>query len=343
MEFLLDYGMFLLKTLTLVVAVLFIVGGIISLGSRSKRETPGRIEVTDLCERYRDYERRVQQAVLDEAGRKAAQKAEKREDKARCKGKAKGGGERRPRLYVLDFHGDIRASAVERLREEVSAVLTLAEASDEVILRLESGGGVVHGYGLAASQLQRIRDAGVPLTVAVDKVAASGGYMMACIGQRIIAAPFAVLGSIGVMAQLPNFHRLLKKHDIDIELHTAGEFKRTLTMLGENSDRARRKFLQELEETHQLFKQFVAENRPALEIEQVATGEIWYGRQALERGLVDALQTSDAYLMERRGEWDIHRIAYVEKHPWARRMALSMEGRIERWLSNLGVVMPQRW
>src|SRR5690606_23138206 len=202
-------------------------------------------------------------------------------------------GTQKARVYVLDFDGDIKASAVENLRHEITALLTLATPQDEVVLRLESGGGMVHSYGLAASQLARIRQAGVPLTVCVDKVAASGGYMMACIGEKILSAPFAILGSIGVVAQLPNVHRLLKQHNIDFEGLTAGEYKRTLTVFGENTAKGREKFQEDLETTHRLFKDFVASYRPQLVMEEIATGEIWLGSTALEKKLVDELKTSD--------------------------------------------------
>ncbi len=219
------------------------------------------------------------------AQRKAKKKKEKQEAKAAKKASKRGQGssdgpEQRKRLYVLNFDGDIRASATDNLREEITAVLNQSTEGDEVLVKVESPGGLVHGYGLAASQLRRIRDAEVPLTIAVDKVAASGGYMMACVADRIIAAPFAVLGSIGVLAQVPNFHRLLKKHDIDFELFTAGEYKRTVTMFGENTEKGREKFTEDLEETHDLFKDFVSENRPQLDIARVATGEVWYGTRS---------------------------------------------------------------
>jgi serine protease SohB len=233
----------------------------------------------------------------------------------------------------------MKASAVENLREEISAILTLAQAGEEVLVRLESSGGMVHSYGLASSQMQRLVNGGLKLIVAVDRVAASGGYMMACIGQQIIAAPFAIIGSIGVMAQLPNFHRLLKKHDVDVELHTAGEFKRTLTVLGENTEKGRRKFLEELEDTHTLFKQFVAEHRPQLDIANVATGEVWYGTQALQRNLVDAIKTSDEFLLERRKDNDLFLVRYVEKKPWQEKLGIAAEASIDRlvlrWLNQL--------
>ncbi|BFO10311.1 hypothetical protein GGER_28210 [Serratia rubidaea] len=214
----------------------------------------------------------------------------------------------KPCLYVLDFKGSMDAHEVSSLREEVSAVLAVATAQDEVLLRLESPGGVVHGYGLAASQLERLRNGGIRLTVAVDKVAASGGYMMACVADRIVAAPFAIIGSIGVVAQIPNFHRLLKKNNVDVELHTAGQFKRTLTLFGENTDEGREKFREELNETHLLFKQFVHQQRPSLDIDSVATGEHWLGTQAREKGLVDAVGTSDDLLI---AEMETHEVIGV--------------------------------
>ncbi|HWY24630.1 MAG TPA: protease SohB, partial [Nevskia sp.] len=216
----------------------------------------------------------------------------------------------RPRLFVLDFHGDLNASHVEALREEISALLQVARPQDEVLLRLESAGGVVHGYGLAASQLRRIRERGLRLTVAVDKVAASGGYLMACVADRVVAAPFAIVGSIGVVAQLPNFNRLLREKHIDFELHTAGEYKRTLTLFGENTNAARVKFREELDQTHALFKSFVAANRPQLPLQQVATGEHWYGTQALELKLVDELRTSDDWLLEKVKDADVYELHY---------------------------------
>ena len=203
----------------------------------------------------------------------------------------------KPRVWVLDFKGSMDAHEVNSLREEVTAVLSVVKPEDQVVLRLESPGGVVHGYGLAASQLQRIRDRQIPLTVAVDKVAASGGYMMACVADKIVSAPFAIIGSIGVVAQVPNFNRFLKSKDIDIELHTAGQYKRTLTLLGENTEEGRQKFREDLNETHVLFKDFVKRMRPTLDIEQVATGEHWYGTQAQGNGLVDAVSTSDELLL----------------------------------------------
>lgn len=201
------------------------------------------------------------------------------------------------KIFVIDFEGDVKASAVENLREEVTAVLTLATPQDEVVVRVESPGGVVHGYGLAASQLLRIREKNIPLTVCVDKVAASGGYLMSVTANKILCAPFAIVGSIGVVAQLPNLHRLLKKHDVDYKEYTAGEFKRTVSLLGEVTEKGEEKFKQQLEDTHTLFKSFVGRFRPQLNLPEVATGEYWYGEQALGKGLVDEIRTSDDYLL----------------------------------------------
>ena len=211
------------------------------------------------------------------------------------------------KVYVLDFKGDTAASAVESLREEITLILATAKVGrDRVVLRLESPGGMVHGYGLAAAQLVRLRDAGFNLTICVDKVAASGGYMMACIANEIVSAPFAVVGSIGVVAQVPNFNRMLKEHHVDFELYTAGQFKRTVTMFGENTAEGKAKFEEELQQTHELFKHFVEKYRPQLNVEKVATGEHWYGKDALELNLVDKLQTSDEYLLSLLAQHDVY-------------------------------------
>ena len=339
MEFIYEYGLFLAQAATLVIAVLVVVAGLVAIGHRQRAEQhEGHIEIRNLNERYGQVGDSIQHVVSDPQDWKARRKAEKKADKEKAK-KAKKARkkpaseaelDRRKRLYVLAFDGDIKASATDSLREEISAVLPQVEEGDEILVKVESPGGLVHGYGLAASQLQRIRSASVPLTIAVDKVAASGGYMMACVADRIIAAPFAVLGSIGVLAQLPNFHRLLKKNAIDFELLTAGEYKRTLTVFGENTEKGREKFVEELEETHGLFKEFVSANRPALDIAKVATGEVWYGQKAIAEGLVDELQTSDAFVQSRLKDWDVYEIKYVHKKNWQEKLGMAAEGALEK-------------
>ena len=334
MEFLLDYAGFLAKTLTVVVAVVVVLVTIAALRSRGRR-SGGHLEVRKLNDFYKDLRERLQISVLDKDKLKALRKSEQKALK-----QAKKAGSQKSRVYVLDFDGDIKASATEHLRNEITALLSLATPKDEVVLRLESGGGMVHSYGLAASQLARIRQAGVPLTVCVDKVAASGGYMMACIGERILSAPFAILGSIGVVAQLPNVHRLLKRHDVDFEVLTAGEYKRTLTVFGENTDKGREKFQEDLETTHELFKSFVAHYRPKLAIDEIATGEVWLGQAALGRKLVDELKTSDEYLAERAREADVYHLQYLQKKSVQERLGVGASTVIDRvllsWWERLG-------
>ncbi|HEJ0102854.1 MULTISPECIES: protease SohB [Serratia] len=320
MEFISVYGLFLAKVATVVLAIAALAILAVSLGQRKNRQK-GELQLTDLGEQYREMQRDMRLARMDTAEQKVWLKQFKKQTKADDKLKkqrAKSGAVEvtKPCLYVLDFKGSMDAHEVTSLREEISAVLAVASAQDEVLLRLESPGGVVHGYGLAASQLERLRKGGIRLTVAVDKVAASGGYMMACVADRIVAAPFAIIGSIGVVAQIPNFHRLLKKNDIDVELHTAGQFKRTLTLFGENTEQGREKFREDLNETHELFKRFVHEQRPSLDIDSVATGEHWFGSQAKEKGLIDAIGTSDDLLI---AELDNHEVIAVR---YARRKRL---------------------
>lgn len=310
MEFLYEYGLFLAKAITWVAGILIVVAGAVNALRHARAHAGDHLEVRNLNERFRELADTVKHTLLSPDEFKKELKAYKAEEKARAKSRKKGHGADRPRVFVLDFHGDLQASAVASLREEISAVLQVARPGDEALLRLESEGGVVHGYGLAASQLARLRAAGIKFTVAVDKVAASGGYLMACVAERILAAPFAVLGSIGVVAQLPNFNRLLKKHEIDYELHTAGEFKRTLTLFGENTEEGRAKFRETLEDAHALFKSFIAEHRPQVDLAQVATGDHWFGARALALRLVDELKTSDDYLLERSKTCDLYELRY---------------------------------
>lgn len=323
MEFLFQYGLFLAKTVTFVAAAVVVVALVANLVHQLRSQHADHLEVKDLNHRFRDLADSVQHAVLTPDEWKKQVKAHKAEDKARARAR-QGGEAARPRVFVLDFHGDLQASPVASLRDEISALLQVARPGDEVVMRLESEGGVVHGYGLAASQLRRIRDRAIRLTVAVDKVAASGGYLMACVADRILAAPFAVVGSIGVVGQLPNFNRLLRKHEIDYELHTAGEFKRTLTLFGENTEAGREKFRETLEDAHALFKEFIRQNRPQVDLAQVATGDHWFGTRALALKLVDALQTSDDYLLERSKDCDLYELRYKRHKGLAERLGAGL-------------------
>ncbi|QMT60727.1 MULTISPECIES: protease SohB [unclassified Legionella] len=299
MEFLAQYGMFLLKSVTVVIAFLIIFAGFFSLSRKPKP----KLEITSLNKQHEHIINIMNKEVL---GKKTP--------------KPKKNKEEQPTLFVLDFHGDMRASQVEQLREEITAILSIAKAGDEVLVRLDSPGGVVNSYGLAASQLQRIRDRNIPLTVSIDKMAASGGYLMSCVANKIIAAPFAIIGSIGVVAQIPNFHRWLKKHDIDVELLTAGEYKRTLTLFGENTEKGKKKAQDDLEKIHAAFRNYVAANREQLDIDQVSTGEHWLAKDAFDLKLVDKLCTSDDYIIEKIANYKAFKLTVPPKASLANKL-----------------------
>lgn len=322
-EFFAEYGLFLLKTVTLVVAVIAIIGAAAAAGRKAAHQEG--LEVEDLNKKYKSMASALKQAVMKKADWKKEAKAEKERDKAEAKA-----DEARPRAFIVDFKGDLKASAVPSLREEVSALLEVATAEDQVVVRLENYGGVVHEHGLAASQLVRIRDKEIPLTIVVDKVAASGGYLMACVANRILAAPFAILGSIGVLAQIPNFNRMLDSHGVDFEQITAGKYKRSVTMFGENTDEDRAKLKEELEDVHALFKGAVAKYRPDMDMDKIATGEHWYGTRALELGLADDLKTSDELLAELAKDHDLFRLAYKIKQPLQKRLMAGADAAMER-------------
>ena len=315
MSYLYEYLIFLAEAITIVVAIIVVISSIVSLGMRQQDpHEKGHLEVTKLNDRLRNMRHAMEGSVLPEDTVKKRHKQEAKSQEQAQKAQAaqiKAEHDAPARAYVLRFEGDIKASHVDYLRLEVSALLTMANPADEVVVCLESPGGMVHGYGLAASQLTRIRNKGIPLTSVVDRVAASGGYMMAAVAQKVVAAPFALVGSIGVLAQVPNVHRWLKKNDVDVEIITAGKYKRTLTTLGENTEEGRQKFIEEMEDVHNLFQEFVAENRPGLELEKVATGEAWYGKRALDLNLVDELATSDEYLMNLCEERDVYELKWV--------------------------------
>lgn len=318
-EFLAEYGLFLLKVVTVVVGIVVIIAVAASAGRKNAAEG---LEVEHLNKKHDELADSLKKVVSSKSERKSAAKEQKKKDKAESK--------QRPRSFVIDFKGDLRASAVPSLREEVSAILAVAKDDDDVIVRLENHGGVVHEHGLAASQLARIRDRNIPLTVCVDKVAASGGYLMACVATKIYAAPFAILGSIGVLAQIPNFNRMLDSHGVEFEQVTAGKYKRTVTMFGENTDEDRAKLKEELEDVHALFKEAVAKYRPDLDLEKVATGEHWYGTRALEFGLADEIRTSDELLADIATQRDLYSVAYKIKQPLQKRLLGGIDGALEK-------------
>ncbi len=348
-EFFFDYGLFALKLLTIVIGIVAIVVVSVAASMKSKGASEGHIEVTRVNDEMELLRDTLSAAVIDEDEFKIEFKKRAKEEKADRKAHLKAlkknakksdeispdsrpEADRKSRVFVLDFDGDIKASAVSSLRQEITAVLSLAGKTDEVLVRLESGGGMVHAYGLASSQLQRIKDRDIALTICVDKVAASGGYMMACIASKLLAAPFAIIGSIGVVAQIPNFHRLLKKNDIDFEMITAGEHKRTLTMFGENTDKGREKFAEDIEDIHVLFKEFVSSHRPQLNIEEVATGEIWFGQRALSKSLVDELMTSDEYITNACEKSDVFEVKYKIKKTLPEKLGIGVQTALDNTL-----------
>jgi len=325
MEFLADYGLFFLKAITVVIAIAAVL--LLIFGLSRKDQPEGGLKIRKLNDRFRQMRDELRAAVLSKHEWKQVSKDEKKALKAAEKNEPEG-EQARKRIYVLNFKGDIRASATDSLREEVTAIVSVARPTDEVVVCIENPGGVVHDHGLAASQLQRIRDREIPLVAIVDKVAASGGYLMACVANRIMAAPFAIVGSIGVLAQIPNFNRALDERGVEFEQVTAGKYKRTVTMFGKNTDEDRAKLKEELEEVHTLFKSMVSRYRPDMDIDKVATGEHWYGTQALELGLVDELGSSDDYLLSESVNADIYAVSYKGKQNFVTKMqeAMSMAG-----------------
>ena len=334
MEYIYDYLSFLAQAITIVVALLVILSALTALGARRHQVGTGHLEINKLNDRLDGLKERIDEVVLPPQAFKKARKQATKNAKKEAKQASKQAASDEPpgkRVFVLSFEGDLQASKVVQLRHEINAILMHAAKTDEIVVRVESPGGMVHGYGLAASQLRRIRERGLHLVVAVDKVAASGGYLMAAVADKVIAAPFALVGSIGVVAQIPNVHRLLKKNDIDFEVITAGQYKRTMTVFGENTEEGRQKFTEELEDVHALFQEFVHDNRPSVDLARVATGEAWYGQRAIDLNLVDEIATSDAYLMQKCEDADVFEIRWVEQKKPLERVL----GQIENGINQL--------
>jgi len=328
-EFFTEYGLFLAKTVTVVFAVMVIISSGVAASMKNRRQEKGEVKVKYLNDEFNEMEFILKETILTKEQWKAEEKAQKKKQKEEDKARKDGREQTKRRIYVMNFNGDEHASQAENFSKEISAVLTMATPQDEVVVRLESPGGIVHEYGYAASQIDRIVRANIPLLVCVDKVAASGGYLMACVANRIFAAPFAVVGSVGVVASVPNFNRLLKKNEVDYSIYTAGQYKRTVTMLGEITEEGKQKFQEELEDTHALFKSFVASHRRVVDIERIATGEHWYGERAKELKLVDDIMTSDEYLFAARNDADIFEVTYELKKNIAEKFGLAMQASLE--------------
>ena len=328
MEILLDYLIFLLKVITVALAVtiplLMIIGS-----SKGKSLPKGKLSITNLSDKYEEMGNSVKGSILQPKELKKFNKESAKKKKKKEKDEVD------ESIFVLNFKGDIQATEVEKLKQEINAILLADTECSEVVVKVESGGGSAYAYGLCAAELKRLVDNGINLTVCIDKVAASGGYLMSCVASKIIAAPWAIVGSIGVIAQLPNFHRLLKKNLIDFEMHTAGEFKRTLTTLGENTDAGRAKFKEDLEDLHLIFKDFVKEQRPQVNTDVVATGEVWQGEKAVEVGLVDALETSDNYLVGLSKKARLFEISFIEKKNLSEKFAFSFQLILEKSILKL--------
>lgn len=305
---LIQLALFAAKTFIILIFIALVLLIFVAIMSKGKQIKQGRLIIKNLNKKYDEMTDMISAEIVSKKKYKLFLKEQKAKEKIH---KLKEG----KNIYVLNFLGDIKASAVSSMTEEVNAILNVATPSDEVVLRLESGGGLVHGYGLAAAQLMRLRERKIPLTVTIDKVAASGGYMMAAVANKILAAPFSIVGSIGVLVQLPNFHRVLKDKHIDFEQMSAGEYKRTLTIFGENTEEGRHKMQTEIEVIHELFKNLITEYRKEVDINKVATGEHWMGQQAITLKLVDEIRTSDDYLLELSKKANLYEICYETKKP----------------------------
>ena len=311
-----DLTSFGIKAFIVVVAIAFVIALVASARKRGDTAASNKVELIDMGEQLRHQQHALAMQIGSKQQRKNLKKRAKQEAKADKKK-----NDTKPSLYLIDFKGDIRASATEQLAAMITAVLQLAvPKQDEVVIRLESAGGLVHSYGLAASQLSRLVEAGITSTVCVDKLAASGGYMMACTATHIVAAPFALIGSIGVVAQLPNFHRLLQRWEVDFEQHTAGKHKRTLTTLGKNTPEGRRKFKQDIERTYNLFQQHITKWRPQVSVNKVATGEVWYGQEALGLQLIDEISTSDSYIVAKCSSHNVFHLRCKERKTLTKRV-----------------------
>lgn len=299
MEFIYDMLSFVLKS----VIIVFAIAAVIGIMNRESKQG-GKVKVTYLNDKFSQ----LKNLFMSDKLRKKLKPVER---------------SYKSRTFVLDFKGSVMAPEVSSLSKEIDAILSAGNSSvDDVILNIQSPGGAVTGYGLGAEQIQRLRTAGFKVTATVDEVAASGGYLMASVANKIVASKFAIIGSIGVVAQMPNFKDLLDKVGVNYEVITAGKFKRTLTMVQENTEEHRVKFKEDLEQIHAVFKEHVAHYRPDINIDDVATGEHWLAADAIKRGLIDEIKTSDSLLREvaDKNESQLVHLKFSQPKPLSKRL-----------------------
>ena len=328
-ELLIEYCFFLLKVITITFVIVIPILMIVSSSRYKTMGDKGQLIIKNLSEKFESMGTSLRGSQMDPKTYKKFIKEKEKKRKQDSKKKNKS-SKQKSAIYVLNFQGDVMASDHDKLKQEINAILASKTSCKEVVLKVESGGGSAYAYGLCAAELKRLVDNKIKLTVCIDKVAASGGYLMSCVASKIIAAPWALVGSIGVIAQLPNIHRLLKDNLIDFEMHTAGQFKRTLTVFGENTEEGRQKFISELEDLHIVFKDFVKENRPNVDAMKVSTGEVWQGQKALALGLIDAIQTSNDYLLNLSDKYNLYEVEYHEKKSLGDRFAYGIQAFVDQ-------------
>jgi serine protease SohB len=238
-------------------------------------------------------------------------------------------------IAVVSFDGDVRATKRKIVSALIDELIVNKDKLSEAVVVVNSPGGSVAEYGLLYAEMERIRAAGISLTVCIDTYAASGGYLMSLPANRIVAAPFAFVGSVGVVAYSPNIHRLLKKHDIEPRLFTAGEFKRTVTLIGDDDEEAKQHFQHQLESLHGLFLAAVKKYRTGANFEKIGTGDHWTAEESQTQnlGLVDHIATSREYLLKLNADRDLVHLSQ-KKH--------MLEGGLGRFAAQLSEELVDR-
>lgn len=214
---------------------------------------------------------------------------------------------------VLRFEGDTMATGRQDFARMVDEVLHNKERIQRVIVVVNSPGGGVSVYGQMFAGMERMRNAGVDVTACVDTYAASGGYLMSVPAQRIIAAPFAMVGSIGVVSEFMNFNKLLRRLGVEPMTITAGELKRTVTPLSEVTEENKAAYKAQLEAIHRQFIAVVKKYRE-VDADRVCTGNHWTAAESVELklNLVDGLATSQEYLFEANQTEDLVTISKLQ-------------------------------
>jgi protease-4 len=180
--------------------------------------------------------------------------------------------------------GDQIARRIRKIRKD-------HDSYKAIVLRVNSPGGSVSGSEAILFELMRAREAGLPVVVSMGPVAASGGYWIATASDKIIAGPQTITGSIGVFGILPNLESLGSSYGLNWDRVKTNQSSDIFSIARPKTDQEISIIQEYVNQTYERFLSLVGESRKLAlaEVENLAEGRVWTGKEAYDLGLVDDL------------------------------------------------------